>query len=110
MLNTLFTLSALLFIVAILVQIMAIQAFFNRLSKAHNELYMQMDRPRWKIQLADDAFRDGLKYIRSKKFEELHDPELASIYKKIKMSDYAAIALAFSAVGITLFQAITLTQ
>ncbi len=109
MLNTLFTLSALLFIVAMLVQIMAIQAFFNRLDKAHHKLYLEMDRPRWKIQLADDAFRDGLRYIRSKKFRELNDPELESIYKKIKMSDYAAIALAMSAVGIALFQAITLT-
>lgn len=107
MLNTLFTLSALLFIVAMLVQIMAIQAFFNRLNKAHHELYMEMDRPRWKIQLADDTFRDGLKFIRSKKFRELNDIELESIYKKIKMADYAAIALALSAVGITLFQAIT---
>ena len=109
MLNMLFTLSALLFIVVMLVQIMAIQAFFNRLKNAHNALYMEMDRPRWKIQLADDAFRDGLKYIRSKKFEELNDAELATIYKKIKMTDYAAIALALSAVGITLFQAIKLS-
>ena len=109
MLNTLFTLSALLFIVVMLVQIMAIQAFFNRLNKAHNKLYLEMDRPRWKIQLADDAFRDGLRYIRSKKFRELDDSELEGIYKKIKMTDYAAIFLALSAVGITLFQAITLT-
>lgn len=109
MLNLFFTLSALLFIVAMLVQITAIQAFFNRLNKAHNKLYLEMDRPRWKIQLADDAFRDGLKYIRSKKFRELDDSELESIYKKIKMTDYAAITLALSALGITLFQAITLT-
>ena len=109
MLNTLFTLSALLFIVVMLVQIMAIQAFFNRLNKAHNKLYLEMDRPRWKIQLADDAFRDGLKYIRSKQFRELNDSELEGIYKKIKMTDYAAISLALLAVGITLFQAITLT-
>jgi|LGOV01.1.fsa_nt_gb ERCC4-related helicase len=108
MLNTLFTLSALLFIVAMLVQIMAIQAFFNRLDKAHNELYQQMGKPKWKIQLADDTFRDALKYIRSKKFEELNDPELSVIYKKIKMTDYAAMALAALAVGITLFQAVIL--
>ncbi len=107
MLNTLFTLSALLFIVAMLVQIMAIQAFFNRLKKAHNKLYMQMDRPRWKIQLADDAFRDGLRYIRSKRFEELNDPELASIYKKIKLSDYSAITLGVIAMAIVIYQAMT---
>jgi hypothetical protein len=40
----------------------------------------------------------------------LNDQELVSIYKKIKMSDYAAITLALLAVGITLFQAIVLTK
>lgn len=108
MLNTLFTLSALFFIVAMLVQILATQAFFNRLEKAHNELYKQMGRPKWRIQLADDSFRNAVKYIRSKKFEELNDPELSAIYKKIKMADYAAIALATAAVGITLLQAFML--
>ncbi|MGB5964748.1 MAG: hypothetical protein WBF77_03650 [Sulfurimonadaceae bacterium] len=108
MLNTLFTLSALLFIVAMVVQILATQAFFNRLNSAHHELYLQMGKPRWKIQLTEDTFRDAVKYIRSRQFEELNDPELLSIYKKIKGADYAAIALAVSAVGITLFQAITL--
>ena len=108
-LNTLFTLSALLFIVAMLVQIMAIRAFFNRLDKAHHKLYLEMDRPRWKIQLADDAFRDGLRYIRSKKFEELNDAELLSIYKKVKLSDYAAITLGLIAMTIVIYQAITLS-
>jgi len=106
MLNLFFTLSALLFIVVMLVQIMAIQAFFNRLNKAHNKLYLEMDRPRWKIQLADDAFRDGLRYIRSKQFEELNDPELLSIYKKIKLTDYAALTLGVIAMAIVLYQAI----
>lgn len=108
MLNTLFTLAALLFIVAMVVQILATQAFFNRLNSAHHELYLQMGKPRWKIQLTDDAFRDAVRYIRSRQFEELKDPELFGIYKKIKMSDYAAISLAVLAVAITLFQAITL--
>lgn len=108
MLNTLFTLSALFFIVAMLVQILATQAFFNRLEKAHSELYNEMGRPKWRIQLADTAFRNAVKYIRSKEFESLNDPELMRIYKKIKMADYAAIALAISAVGITLFQAVML--
>ncbi len=106
MLNVFFTLCALLFIVVMLVQIMAIQAFFNRMNKAHHELYMQMDRPRWKIQLADDAFRDGLKYIRSKKFRELDDTELESIYKKIKVTDYAAIGLGVTAMAIVIYQAV----
>lgn len=109
MLNTLFTLAALLFIAVMLVQIMAIQAFFNRLKKAHNKLYMEMDRPRWKIQLADDAFRDGLRYIRLKKFRELNDSELEGIYKKIKMTDYAAISLGAIAGATIIYQAIILS-
>ncbi len=90
-------------------QILATQAFFNRLAKAHKELYEEMGRPRWKIQLADETFRDAVKYIRSRKFEALNDPELSAIYRKIKLSDYSAIFLAILAVGITLLQAIRLS-
>jgi hypothetical protein len=45
MLNTLFTLSALLFIAAMIFQILATQAFFNRLEKGHNALYQEMGKP-----------------------------------------------------------------
>ena len=109
MLNTIFTALALLFIAAMILQIFTIQAFFTRLEKAHKELYEAMYKPRWRIQLADDAFRDGLKYIRSKKFRELDDDELETLYKKIKRADYAAIGFGVIALAITIFQAIKLS-
>ena len=109
MFNTIFTALALLFIVAMLLQIFTIQAFFNRLKNGHKELYEAMGSPRWRIQLADDGFRDGLKYIRSKKFMELEDDELQTLYKKIKRTDYSAIAFASIAVAIVVYQAITLS-
>lgn len=98
---------ALLFILAMVIQIFNIQAFFSRLEKAHKKLYEEMHRPKWRIQLADDAFKDGLKFIRSKSFEQLNDAELTAIYKRIKISDYVAILSAVTAVCITLYQAVT---
>ena len=106
MFNTIFTLSALLFILAMVLQILATQAFFNRLDSAHRDLYEQMGRPRWKIHVGDDSFRKAVKYIRSRAFEELNDPELLAIYKKIKWMDYGAMALAVTAVAVTLIQAL----
>ena len=105
MLNTVFTLAALFFIAAMVLQILATQAFFNRLNSAHHKRYIEMGRPRWKIQIADDSFRNAVKYIRSRGFDELKDPELTRIYKKIKLADYSAIASALLAVGVTLYQA-----
>jgi hypothetical protein len=106
MLNTIFILSALLFIVAMVVQILATQAFFNRLNAAHHELYLQMGRPRWKIQVGDDSFREAVKYIRSRGFKELNDAELERIYRTIKASDWSAVAVGLIAVGVTLLEAV----
>jgi hypothetical protein len=106
MLNTIFILSALLFVVAMVVQILATQAFFNRLNSAHHELYLQMGRPRWKIQVGDDSFRDAVKYIRSQSFKELNDAELEGIYKTIKASDRTAVAVGLIAVGVALLEAV----
>jgi len=100
---------ALLFIVSMVVQIFNIQAFFSRLEKAHAKKYKEMQKPKWRIQLADDAFKNGLKFIRSRSFESLNDAELTTIYRRIKLSDYIAIASAIIAVCITLYQAIMLT-
>ncbi len=109
MLNTVFTALALLFIVAMILQILSIQAFFSTLAKNHKELYDEMNQPRWRIQLADDSFKRGLTYIRSKAFRELEDSELESIYKKIKRTDYAAIGFAIIALAIVIFQAVLLS-
>jgi len=107
MLNTLFTAMALLFIVAMLLQIFTIQAFFNVLEKKHKKLYDEMYRPKWRIQLANDAFREGLKYIRSQKFRELDDSDLERLYKQLKRVDYAAIVFGVVAAAIVLYQAIS---
>jgi len=109
MLNTVFTALALLFIVAMLLQIFTIQAIFSRLEKAHKEKYEAMCKPKWRIQLADDAFRDGLKYIRSKEFQELNDPELETLYKTLKRTDYAAMGFGIIALAIVIFQAVILS-
>ena len=109
MLNTAFTALALLFIVAMLLQIFTIQAFFSTLEKRHKDLYAEMGKPKWRIQLADDAFKRGLSYIRTKDFRSLEDPDLESIYKKLKRTDYAAIAFATIALAIIIFQAISLS-
>ena len=109
MLNTIFTALALLFIVAMLLQIFTIQAFFSRLEKAHKEKYEAMYKPKWRIQLADDAFRDGLKYLRSKQFQELEDPELNKLYKKLKRTDYAAIGFGIIALAIVVFQSVVIS-
>ena len=109
MLNTIFSALALLFIVAMLLQIFTIQAFFTALEKRHKELYDEMGQPKWRIQLADDAFKRGLVYIRSKQFQELDDLELEAIYKKLKRTDYAAIGFGVIALVIVIFQAITLS-
>jgi len=106
MLNTIFTLSALLFIVAMALQILATQAFFNRLNTAHHDLYEQMGRPRWKIHVGDDSFRNAVKYIRSRSFRELDDPELERIYRTIKRTDWSAVAAGVTAVCMTLLQAV----
>ena len=109
MLNSLFTIMALSFITAMIFQIFIIQAFFTTLQKNHKALYEEMGKPRWKIQLADEGFRDGLKYIRSRQFRELEDSELESLYKKLKKTDYAAITFAIIAAGTVLYQAVKLS-
>jgi len=109
MLNTVFSALALLFIVAMLLQIFTIQAFFTALEKRHKELYDEMGQPKWRIQLADDAFKRGLVYIRSKQFQELDDLELEAIYKKLKRTDYAAMGFGIIALAIVIFQAVILS-
>ena len=110
MLSSLFTLSALLFIAAMVIQILATQAFFNRLSSQHKVQYELMGKPRWKINIGDDAFKESLIYIRSKAFRSLQDDVLEGIYKRIKMTDYIAIASALIAISISLAEAILFTK
>ena len=103
-LNLLFITSAALFMLAVVKQLIEINAFLNRLRERHPALYESMGRPRWNIQFGDRHFREAIRYIRSKRFSELNDPELDRIYKAIKKADYVAILSAVAAIGVTLIE------
>lgn len=103
-LNLFFIAATALFIVAILKQLLEINAFLNRLRDAHPQRYEAMGRPRWNIQFGDQRFRQAIKSIRTRQFDDLNDPELTRIYKAIKKADYIAIITAIAAVLITLIE------
>jgi len=104
MLNLLFVTATALFILAVLKQLLEVNAFLNRLRDHHPALYEAMGRPRWNIQFGDQRFREAIKYIRARKFADLNDPDLERIYKAIKKADYVAIASAVVAILITLIE------
>lgn len=104
MLNLLFVTATALFILAVLKQLLEVNAFLNRLRDHHPSLYEAMGRPRWNIQFGDQRFREAIKYIRARKFADLNDPDLERIYKAIKKADYVAIASAVVAILITLIE------
>jgi hypothetical protein len=103
-LNLLFLTATGIFIIAIIKQLLEVNAFLNRLRDQHPSLYEAMGRPRWNIQFGDRRFREAIKYIRARTFTDLNDPELETIYKAIKKADYMAIASAIVAVAITLIE------
>ena len=104
MLNLFFVTATALFIIAVLKQLLEVNAFLNRLRDHHPALYEAMGRPRWNIQFGDQRFREAIKYIRARKFTNLNDPDLERIYKAVKKADYVAIASAVVAILITLLE------
>lgn len=103
-LNLLFITATALFIIAILKQLLDVNAFLHRLRDRHPQQFEAMGRPKWNIQFGDQRFREAIKYIRAKRFTDLNDPELMRIYKAIKKADYLAILTAVVAVLITLIE------
>ena len=103
-LNLFFITFTALFMIAVLKQLLEINAFLKRLRDKHPARFETMGRPRWNIQFGDSRFRDAVKSIRSKGFADLDDPELERIYKAIKKADYIAIISAVAAVLITLVE------
>lgn len=101
-LNLLFITAVALFAMAMVKQLLETHAFLNRLRDTHPDLYESMGRPHWQIQLGDKRFRDAVKFIRTRQFAALNDPELDRIYRAIKRADRLAIFAAAMAVGITL--------
>ena len=108
-LNLLFITATVLFIIAVMKQLLEINAFLNRLRDQHPTRYEAMGRPRWNIQFGDQRFREAIKQIRAREFTDLNDPELEKIYKAIKKADYIAIAAAVAAIGITLIEVMRTT-
>ncbi|MEJ2500488.1 MAG: hypothetical protein P8Y65_05065, partial [Campylobacterales bacterium] len=74
-LNLLFITATALFIIAILKQLLEINAFLNHLRDHHPARYEAMGRPRCNFQFGDQRFGDAIKYIRERKFTDLNDPE-----------------------------------
>lgn len=103
-LNLLFIVATGVFLIAIVKQLLEINAFLKHLRDYFPKRYDAMGRPRWNIQFGDPAFRKAIKAIRAKQFDDLNDPELDRIYKAIKKADYLAIAAAVAAVAITLVE------
>lgn len=100
-LNLIFLAAVALFIIAILKQLLEINAFLGRLKSHHAALFETMGRPRWNIQFGDQRFRDAVRYIRRREFEALNDPELERAYRAIKSADRLAIIAGIVAVGVT---------
>ncbi|HHH72395.1 MAG TPA: hypothetical protein ENL04_01030 [Sulfuricurvum sp.] len=103
-LNLVFVTATLLFFIAVVKQLLEINAFLKHLRDHHPSRYEAMGRPKWNIQFGDQRFREAIKAIRKRQFEELNDPELTRIYKAIKKADYVAIVSAAVAIGVTLIE------
>lgn len=103
-LNLIFISATTLFFIAVIKQLLDINAFLKQLRDHHPARFEALGRPRWNIQFGDQRFREAIKAIRAKKFEDLNDPELTRIYKAIKKADYVAIASAVVAVAVTLIE------
>jgi len=103
-LNLLFITATALFAVAIVKQLLEINAFLKQLRDRHSAQYETMGAPRWSIQFGDPSFRRAIKYIRAREFAELNDPELERVYKAIKRADRIAVISAVTAVAVTLLE------
>lgn len=104
--GTLFSLSVLIFLAAMLKQVFETNAFFRRLEKEHPDTFEQLGKPKWNIQFGDMTFRDAMKYIRSGAFEALGDEVLSRHYRSMQNAEKLAYAIAAVAMAVTLFQAI----
>jgi len=92
--NIIFILITLCFILLMFTHVYQTNQFFIQLKTAHQEVWNELGQPRWRIHFGDNSFQNAMKYIRSKKFSDLQDPVLESIYKKIKKVEAISMGLA----------------
>lgn len=105
--NTIIIIITALFIAAMSMQMLYTARFFTHLASTHAEVWKQLGKPRWKIQLGDPSFAHAVSYIRKKEFLALNDATLLRFYKRIKLADYIAIAMAVLMSIITIVQVIS---
>lgn len=77
-------------------------AFFTRLQEEHQEVWLRLGQPRWKIHFGDESFRNAMKYIRQREFSDLNDGVLEGYFKKMKRIEYASLAMAIAIIAMTL--------
>lgn len=92
--NILFLGFAISFLLLMSFHVYQTNAFFLRLKDKHKDTWKELGQPQWKIHFGDSGFKNAMKYIRQKKFENLNDDELLGCYKRIKRIEYAALAIA----------------
>ena len=80
--------------------------FFIRLKKEHQETWQDLGEPKWMIQFGDDSFKNAMKYIRQKKFDDLNDNLLLKAYTSIKRIEYTAISIAIIIIILTILDVI----
>ncbi len=92
--NILFIAFAFSFLSLMSVHVYLTNAFFLQLKKEHEQTWINLGQPRWRIHFGDPTFQDAMKYIRQKKFTDLNDGILEAYYKKIKRIEYISVAIA----------------
>jgi len=100
--NILFISITLSFLVLMGSHVFYTNSFFLALKNSHQEVWKELGKPQWKIHFGEDNFQNTVKYIRSKQFLSLEDPQLLSIYKKIKNVEYISLSLGLFIVVLTL--------
>lgn len=93
----------LLFFILISAHIYLTNAFFSHLKNKHEDVWLELGQPRWRIHFGDQSFQDTMKYIRQKKFTHLNDEILETFYSKIKGLERISIAIAILILFITVW-------
>jgi len=104
--NILFMGFALFFFILMSMHIYYTNAFFTQLKTEHEEVWKELGQPQWKIHFGDDSFKNAMKYIRQKKFVDLQDKRLETLYESIKRVEYTSIATALIIISATIINVI----
>jgi len=104
--NLLFIIITVAFLMLMFAHVYQTNAFFLQLKQFHQDTWKELGQPRWRIHFGDDSYQNTMKYIRQKKFSDLNDPALESIYKKIKKIEYTAMGFALLIFAVTIIDVV----